>query len=367
MNKITGTYFDGLHPLGSAATFIWSGNEASLIGDHILVKHPLSKLRISPRIGSADRFISFPGGAQLQCGDAPLLDALPQEGATEGIVAWLEQRWGMALFGIVVIIALGAYGYFYGLPRLAEYAAARVPISAEREVGDTSLRWLDEHGFFMPTNVGCESQEELRADFSELVRGLPHDHDYRLLFRNAPGLGANAIALPGGIVVITDGMVKLTASPDEALAVLAHEVGHVERRHAVRHALQDSAVGAAVTALTGDAASLTSVVTGLPVALAQANYSRDFETEADTYAIDLLKRHDISPAKFAEVMEKLEKDQHDKRGTFSFLASHPPTPERIMRARAAATGIDFGALRTPSPVLWPQWSSQPTCQTSVAQ
>lgn len=361
MNKISGTYFDGLHPLGSAATLIWSENEASLVGEQALAKHPLGGLRISPRIGSADRFISFPGGAQLQCQDTPQLDTLPQEGATEGVVAWLEQRWGMAISGIAVIVALVAYAYFVGLPRLAEFAAGRIPFSAERQMGDTALRWLDGRSIFMPSNVGCESQQQLRAEFHQLIRGLPHERDYRLLFRDAPGLGANAVALPGGIIVITDGMMKLTAFPEEALAVLAHETGHVELRHALRHALQDSAVAAVITALTGDAASLTSVVAGLPVVLAQANYSRDFETEADAYAIDLLKEHGISPANFAVVMAKLEKSHNGKNGSIGFLASHPPTPERIQRARAASAGVDSAAKRHPVPAPWPLWSSRTDC------
>jgi Zn-dependent protease with chaperone function len=365
MNKITGTYFDGRHPLGSEAALIWSGREASIVGEHALAKHALSGIRVSPRSGSADRFISLPDGTQLQCADTPMLDPLPQEGTTEGIVAWFEQRWGAALLGIAVIVAAVAYGYFYGLPRLAEYAAARIPISAEREVGDTSLRWLDSHGFLMPSNVGRESQQELNSDFQELVKGLPHNHNYRLLFRDAPGLGANAFALPGGTIVITDGLTKLTTSPDEALAVLAHEIGHVERRHVLRHVLQDSAVGAIITTVTGDATSLSSLVTGLPIALAQANYSRNFETEADAYAFDLLKRHGVSPSHFANIMEKLEKSQNPKGGNVSFIDSHPPTPERVLQARAASVGFDSSAQHPASPAPWPVWANEPNCADGV--
>lgn len=361
MNKITGTYFDGHHPVGSAATLIWSGAEASIIGAHALARHPLRALRISPRIGSADRFISFPGGAQLQCGDDVSLDTLPQEGATEGTVAWLEQRWWMALLGIVLVGGIVGFGYFYGLPRLAEFAAARIPLAAERDMGDTSVRWLDKRGFFAPSKVACDSQLELRAEFAEVVRGLPNEADYRLLFRNAPGLGANAVALPGGIIVITDDMMKMAASPDEALAVLAHEAGHVALRHTLRHALQDSAVAAAIAAVTGDAASLTSAVAGLPAALAQASYSRDFEVEADAFALELLQRQGISPENFARVMEKLERKQKAGQEGFGFLASHPPTPERIARARAAGGAADQSQPRYPAEAPWPRWSERSDC------
>lgn len=340
MNTENGIHFDGRQPTGSAATLIWQDQQARLIGERTAVKQPTGALKVSPRIGSADRFISFPDGSQLQCADSPLLDSLPQESWSEGPVAWLEQRWAVALVAIVLTLALLGTGYVKGMPRLAKFAAARIPVATERNLGNTTLNWLDGNGWFAPTKLDMQTQTGLRTGFADLVRGLPLEANYRLEFREGPRIGANALALPGGTIVITDEMVKLTRSPEEVMAVLAHEIGHVELRHALRGVLQDSAVAAAVSALTADAATLGTAVAGLPMALAQTRYSREFETEADDYAFALLKRHQLSPAHFANVMERLEQSHKGKDGggNLSFLSSHPPTPERIRRAREADPG-----------------------------
>jgi predicted Zn-dependent protease len=220
------------------------------------------------------------------------------------------------------------------LPRLAKYAATRIPIAAERDLGTKALGWLDGNGWLAPTTLSGEEQEPLRTGFAALVHGLPLEATYSLQFRASPRIGANALALPGGTIVITDAMVKVADSPEEIMAVLAHEIGHVELRHTLRQALQDSLVAAVVTTLTGDA-SPGAAVTGLPVVVAQAHYSRDFETQADDYAFALLNRHDISPGRFADLLERLEKRSNAGGTRATFLDSHPPTPERIRRARAA--------------------------------
>jgi predicted Zn-dependent protease len=330
VNTLTGEYFDGRHPVGVAGTLVLSDRFANLTSEPYSSQYEADSLSVSPRIGRSARFISFPDGGQLQCDDSPLLDVLPQESATEGAVAWLERRWSTALIATVLTAALLALGYVYGLPRMAEYAVARIPIQAEVHLGEQALRQLDSGGWFKPTALSAQEQQQIRAGFLTLVDGLPLEKSYNLQFRSGARIGANALALPGGTLVITDELVRLTDSPEEVMAVLAHEIGHVELRHTLRQVLQDSLVDAVVATLTGD--SLTS---GMPMALAKAQYSREFETQADEYAFALLKRHHISPSRFADLLERLEaRSGSDNRGT-TFLDSHPPTPERILRARAA--------------------------------
>jgi Zn-dependent protease with chaperone function len=68
--------------------------------------------------------------------------------------------------------------------------------------------------------------------------------------------------------------------------VLAHEAGHVIGRHGLRQVLQNSMTTLFVLYATGDASSLG---VALPVVLVQAGYSREFEAEADRFALDLLR------------------------------------------------------------------------------
>lgn len=164
---------------------------------------------------------------------------------------------------------------------------------------------------------------------------MPLRDYYHLEFRSGATFGPNALAFPGGIIVITDDMVK-AAQSTEVLGVLAHEIGHVELRHTMRSLLQNSVVGVAVAAVTSDAASLSVAIASLPVLLAQTKYSREFEAAADEYAFRLLKQKGYSPTAFASLMERLAEKEENKMGAFAYVSTHPVTAERVRRARKAA-------------------------------
>jgi predicted Zn-dependent protease len=330
---LQGRYFDGKHPIGAAATLSVMGPEAVLSAAAMTRRWPAGELRVSPRVGHADRFIRLPDGGQFQCPDAAVLDALGQEVRSEGAVAWLEDRVAVAVLCIAVIAAVVVVGYLYGLPRAAELVAARIPIESERALGRQALDWLDEHKWFATTKVDAERQAAIRGGFAELIRDSPVESSYQLEFRAGDRIGPNAFALPGGFIVVTDPLVELAQSDDEVVAILAHEVGHVEHRHTMRHILQSSVAGVVAAVVTADAASLGVAVTGLPIVVARASYSRQFETEADDFAFRRLKETGRSPDTFAAIMERLSGER--PQGV-NFLSTHPITADRIARARAAS-------------------------------
>jgi Zn-dependent protease with chaperone function len=88
--------------------------------------------------------------------------------------------------------------------------------------------------------------------------------------------------------------------------------------------------------LTGDVETFD-LLTGLPTLLLDLAYSRDFEIEADTYALTLLDRHDIPLNSFAHAMENLEKyyieqNEGDVNSPIKdFFSTHPSTEDRIKR------------------------------------
>ncbi len=332
---LTGRYYNGHDPVGVEATLHIESARALLAWGDTQHEYRLQDVQVSPRIAEATRFIDFPDGGQLQCLESAALAALPQE-ATEAWIAWLEDRVALAVLGIAVILATVLAGYFYGLPRAAAWAAARVPIEVEQSLGNETLNWLDGQGWLKPSKLSEEIQTTLREDFDSLRRGLQYESQTRLEFRASPGLGANALALPGGTIVVTDALVKLSGSRREVIAVLAHELGHIEHRHAMRQLLQGSVVILVAATIVGDAATLG--VSGVPAIVAQARYSRELETEADEFAFQLLRQHGISPEYFASFMTKMVQSasKGETKNQSNFLSSHPVSSERIERARAAA-------------------------------
>ena len=335
MTTLEGHYFDGLQPVAVPARMEFRDLEAGLTAGSVSETFVIASLKASPRVCSADRFISLPTGGQFACGDSTFLDSLPQESASEGPVAWLEARWGVALACVVVVLCSLLAGYFLGLPIVAEHVAAHIPMKTEQALGGQVLTWLDRQGWLRPTALDAETQKTIREGFDRLRSDLPLKNYYRLEFRAGGVFGANAFALPGGTIVITDPMVKAAETPDEVLAVLAHEIGHVELRHTMRGLLQNSIVGIAAAAITSDAATLSAAIAGLPVVVAERKYSRDFETAADEYAFRLLKQKGYSPEAFASIMERLAKRGGTQKGGFAYLSTHPVTAERVQRARAA--------------------------------
>jgi predicted Zn-dependent protease len=333
---LEGQYYDGRKPIAVPARLEFTGGEAILTAGQVSGRYIADKLEVSPASGRADRFIALPDGGQFQSPDHPVLASLPQTSPTEGPVGWLEARWGIALSGVAIIACILLAGYFYGLPAIAERIAARIPIETEQVLGRQALAWLDANSWFKPTNLDKTTQKSIKDGFDKLRSELPLKDRYQLELRASKAMGANAFALPGGTIVITDDMVLAADSREEVQAVLAHEIGHVELRHAIRSVLQNSAVGAAIAAVTSDAASLSVAVTGLPVLLAQTKYSREFEAAADEFAFTLLKQKGYSPDAFASLMERLDWKQGRDDRAFSYLSTHPVTEERVKRARDAA-------------------------------
>ena len=205
-------------------------------------------------------------------------------------------------------------------------------METEQVLGQQVLSWFDDESWLRPSQLDFERREKIRKTFDRLCEGLSFESFYHLEMRSGRLFGPNALALPGGIIVLTDELVALADSTDDIAAVLAHEVGHVELRHAMRGVLQNSIVAIAVAAVTADAANIGTAVAGLPAVLAQTKYSREFETDADEFAFDLLQRKGRSPEAFASIMTKLSEKNGSRAVGFHYLSTHPATTERINNA-----------------------------------
>ncbi|MBA4382200.1 MAG: Zn-dependent protease, partial [Sideroxydans sp.] len=225
--------------------------------------------------------------------------------------------------------------YVYLLPWSAEAIAKRVPDGVLQKMGSSTLDTLDKL-MLQPSKLDTARQQALVAAYAKL-RPLPDSKmSYHIVFRSSPRMGPNAFALPDGTIVMLDELVALTENDDEIVAVLAHERGHIEQRHAMRMVLQSSAVGLVMTWYMGDVSSLLATV---PAVILQATYSRDMERESDEYAERTLKLNGLSPCLLATALEKLEaahrslnqKMKSPQDEAMDYLSSHPATPERIQQ------------------------------------
>lgn len=287
---------------------------------------PLEKARITDRIGDVPRRIVFADGAIFETpeNDAvdAALDAAGRGGFARRLDRW-ERFWGVALAAVAAVAVLSWAFVRYGVPPLADAAARVMPVSVDASIGAQGLELLDET-LLEPTELPEPRQSALRARLRAMTGPAGDGHDYRLEFRRGKRVGPNAFALPSGIIVVTDELVALAARDEEIDAVLAHEVGHVRGRHALRILLRNAGVAALALAVLGDVGTASSLAAAVPVMLVQAKHSRDFEREADAFARGWLRAQGLPEDHFDAMMCRLAKDEAD----FAYLSSHPPLGER---------------------------------------
>lgn len=131
----------------------------------------------------------------------------------------------------------------------------------------------------------------------------------------------NAFSLPGGYVYVQQGLLTIAQTDDELAAVLAHEIGHVAARHAMKR-LQSS-LGAGLTQLLAlGAARDARFQRGLQLAMGQVflAYAREDELEADRLSVKYLRAAGFKPEAIVAVLEKLRQ-------------AHRREPPRAMGAR----------------------------------
>ncbi len=327
---ISGTYFDGRTPARRAVTLQVEGDSLHIHGLPEALAVALDEVVLSEPLGGTRRSIALPGGARLEVEDHPELAALPLRSSKMlTLVHALERRWPLALLSLLGVVVSIWLLITNGIPLLAQHAVQLVPPEVSETLAEQGLATLDRI-VFEASELDEARAQRFRRALDELAAGTEMDGKMRLEFRRGGGLGANAFALPAGVVVLTDELVELAEHEDEVRAVLAHEMGHVVHRHMLRRLFQDSGVVLLLVVLTGDIASVTALGAALPAVLTQARYSREFEREADDYAYHYLERRGIPARRFGDMLRRLPiDDEHPGDELLNYFATHPPILERI--------------------------------------
>ena len=248
---------------------------------------------------------------------------------------WIDRLEHLRWAGLIVVLAvlvLGAAGIRAAMPAIADFTVELVPASLEAEIGRRAFRSLD--GLLLSgSRLGPDRKSRIRAAARTLAARGGLETVPEIVFRESSILGANAFALPSGPVLITDGLVRLL-DDDETVAVLAHEFGHVEKRHGLRQVVRTGGLVLVASMIFGGDGSLVEETVALASSLSTLGYSRDFEREADMFAADLLTAGGRSPGDLADALEKLGAACGPACKEHGWLSTHPTTGSRAEALRA---------------------------------
>jgi Zn-dependent protease with chaperone function len=334
MTRFDAHFFDGRTSRALPVTVDFDGVTLAFGSemDGTAVRASIIDCSVDPAVGRTKRSIRLPGGALLQTYDHNAVRTMERSlgvNRSSGLVHFLESRWKMvAVCMVCLALALFALVY-YAIPHASMRVARIIPPEVTASASKNTLKIFDAR-FLGPSGLTAERQDEIRGLFDDVARSIVPGGatGYRLEFRTGKKIGANAFALPSGIIIVTDELISLSESDDELAGIFAHEIAHVKNRHALRSILQSTGVFFLITLLSGDVTSITSFAAFLPTLLVESGYSREFEREADHAAASFLIAGGKGTVPFRKILEKLDASQPGalKLGVFS---DHPETAKRI--------------------------------------
>lgn len=352
---IPGRWFDGQ---SSKARPVMVGLRPTPQGPS-LVLHPLSQPGAKPivfrwndvgwpeawnaRKPQARVVVDLQGHGSVEIDAVPAWHAaLAAAGARPGLAQRMQTRWSV-LLAVLLAAAIGlTLFYRHGTPWMATQLTRWVPLGWETTMADQGLRQMDD-GLLKPSQLAPARQDQLRARFDTLARQIPpaqqrypgYAPQWTLEFRK--GLGANAFALPGGRVVMTDGLVQAAAreglEDDALVGVLAHEIGHVVHRHTTRMLVEQGVLQMGLGLALGDVSGVLSTGGALLTGL---HYRRAHEREADCFALGLMRHAALPTAPMGTLLLAIarDEDEEEEGGGKQSGASHP-APRKQGSAEAA--------------------------------
>lgn len=260
---------------------------------------------------------------------------LPTAGRYGGWVDRLGLPKAVAAFAALTIAVV-----YIGL-ETPGWVAPLVPRSWENKLGDAMVG--DFGGRFCRTPEGV-------AALDKLIAKMDPEADARAVeIANIPMV--NAIALPGGRIILFDGLLRKAASPGEVAGVLGHELGHVRHRDTLAGLLRQLGLSVVLGGFSGD-------VGGYVNGLLSLSYGRNAEARADAASIEAMKAANISPADTSEFFARMGKGEPDGRAgqAMTWLSSHPLSARRravfaasVVKGRRYAPALsdaDWQALRS---------------------
>ncbi len=336
--RVAGQYYSGRTALAEDTVALCT--EAGQLSFESLAREPvpLNDIRFSERLGSIPRTLTLPDGAMFETSDNDRIDQwLTQCGQRASWRHWLERNSTAVGLALVVIALVVFVSVRWGIPAFSDYLAERFPPEVDAAIATGALEALDD-GVFEPTQLSEAEQDTIRKQFRRLI---PPEYgtDFQIVFRGGGWIGANAFALPDGTVVVTDEMIAMSGHADELGSVLLHEIGHVVHRHSLRQVIRHSWLAMLSLLIIGDVSSAGTLVLALPGVLVQSAYSREFETEADDYALVRMRDTGIDASHFADLMERIE------RCGLREAAALPECLNRAAKQGDAPKGSDGGWLK----------------------
>ena len=243
---------------------------------------------------------------------------------------------GLSLIFLVIIVVL----IF-----LVELALYFVPVEKEVALFED---WL-------PDDLVTVAPDDERLERTQLLvdRLASHwgDSPYAIRVEIDDSSVANAMALPGGLIIVTSGLLDEVESENELAFVLGHELGHFKNRDHLRALGRGVVLSLVFVATTGrDVSNI-----GLNIAdLALRGFSRKQERDADEFGLELVYTNYGHVDEAWRLFERWDDGDEALLDVVSYLSTHPQPDDRIENLEDMADEQGWPVVGDVIPLRWQQ-------------
>jgi Zn-dependent protease with chaperone function len=271
--------------------------------------------------------------------------SLPEDGINVSRANPLRE----ALLLVGGVVAIGA-AVAVAVAVAADLAVPHIPIEFEARLFSG---WLDRG---VEDDEAAASRERSLAQLLDRMARHWPDNPYAFEIAIWDEVEPNAVALPGGVVAVTNGLLESVESENELAFVLGHELGHFHNRDHLRGLGRGIAFSLLLVAVGVGGGGSAVQLASLAGQFAQRDFSRDQEIEADRFGLGLLAAeygHVSGATAFFEHLP--EHDGALEGGLASYFSTHPINADRVqaLHATASEMGWKLRGERQPLPSLHP--------------
>jgi len=352
-------YYDGIRPSPQSVTL-------SIVGPMLILADAagaeitrwlISDLRVPGQDDSIGEAMivnrAHPDARLLVADQVTIALLLPYLPAIAPVVA--PRPSNLRVWSVVALLAVAVLGgAIFAVWRGPELLAPLVPESWERELGDVIVDNFSDSFGVCNSLEGNRALEEMT---SVLIAAADRKEPTKVIVVRSKIV--NAFAVPGGRIVLFDGLIQEAVTPDEVAGVFAHELGHVVHRHPLRGLLRQLGLSFLRRMALGGYGEAVDIAANLGETVLVLSNGRDAEREADAAALKYLAAAGLRQDGLHDFFARLQK-KGDAGASLGILSTHPPLAERMQSTQRAGEGrpsldsVQWQALRDicsePAPV-----------------
>jgi len=304
-----------------------------LAENNLTVTYSLHELRLSPPLAKLPREITLPDGGKLIVDNVHDINRFFLNRRRYLLLDQLERNKKAWLLALILVPLSLVWLIKVVIPAGAKMVTPLIPQTVVEQIDKQVLTLLDKTSLDEST-VAEQEQKSIQLMWQSLLTDLHYNStDFSLNFRKSEFYGANAFALPGGTVVVTDELLTLLKQQPNALkAVLLHEMGHVIHQHGLQMIAESAGTTLLMTYFFGDLDGGAEFFTGTALTIVQNQFSQSLESEADDYALLQLKQLNLPTSSLGEALSSLSKGSKEYALFEKYFSSHPSIKQRVEKS-----------------------------------